>query len=228
MSTPQDSAQASGSSSSSSSSVNVNQVKTQIANKFQANKPLVLKLHSILTWEQDVYPILVSAFVTFSFLIIYLMNSSILTTFSYIGMAVALIDLAMPTIAKNLCGGSSSSATAKLGDKDNQRFDKICMDLAKVYAFFRESCNMCCSMKTSKPKLYYPSVLGTLLVLAYIGNKINNLFLTYLVTLFIALYPGLERKGFTQKAVEFVYSKLGRRPPGASAGGDRRSSGKRN
>lgn len=226
MSAQQDSAQGSGSSSS-SSSVNVSQIKTQLANKFQANKPLVLKLHSILTWEQDIYPILVSAFVTVSFLIIHLLNSSILTTFSYLGIAAALIDLAMPTIAKNLCG--SSSAAAKLSDRDNQRFDKICTDLAKIYAFFRESCNLCCSLKTSKPKLYYPSILGTLLVLAYVGNKINNLFLTYLVVLSFALYPGLERKGYTQKAVEFVYAKLGRRPPTSYSSGDRKSSsGKRN
>jgi len=229
MSTQQDSAQGSGSSSASpasSSSVNVNQIKAQIANKFQANKLLVLKLHSVLTWEQDIYPIMVSALVTISFLIIHLMNSSILTTFSYLGIAAALIDLAMPTIAKNLCG--SSSSTAKLGDKDNQRFDKICTDLAKVYAFFCESCNQCCSLKTSKPKLYYPSMLGALLVMAYIGNKINNLFLTYLVVLFVVLYPGLESKGYTQKAIEFVYTKLGRRPPVTSSSGDRKSSGKRN
>lgn len=227
MSNQQDSAQGSGSSSPSSNpAVNVNQIKTQLANRFQANKPLVLKLHSILTWEQDIYPILVSAFVTISFLIIHLMNSSILTTFSYLGIAAALLDLAIPTIAKNFCG--SSSAAAKLGEKDNQRFDKLCMDLAKVYAFLCESCNHCCWLKTSKPKLYYPSILGALLVMGYIGNKINNLFLTYLVTLFIALYPGLEKRGYTQKAVDFVLSKMGRRPATSASGGDRKSSGKRN
>ena len=227
------SAQGSGSSSGGGSAVNVQQLKSQLANKLQANRPLVLKLHSILTWEQDIHPILVVAFVSISFLIIHLLNSSVLTTLSYLGIAGALVDLAMPQIAKKL-GSSSSSGQAKGGEKDNQRFDKICLDLAKIYAFVRNSCNTCCSLKSSKPKVYYPGLLLSLIVLAYIGNKINNLFLTYLVTLLIALYPGLERKGIPQKAVEFVYLKLGRRPPAfatSAAGqgaGDRRASGKRN
>lgn len=231
MADQQDSGNSSGSSSG-SSSVNVQQLKSQLANKFQANRPLVLKLHSILTWEQDIYPIFVLAFVSFAFLFIHLLNSSVLTTLSYVGIAIALLDLAMPTIAKNLAGSSSQ---AKLNEKDNQRFDKICLDLAKLYALMRSFCDACCSMKSKKPKLYYPALLATLLVSAYLGNKFNNLFLTYLVTLLVALYPGLDKKGIPQKAVEFVFAKLGRRPPaflaGSNpAGGDsgRRASGKKN
>lgn len=230
MSDQQDSSSSAGSGSS-SSSVNVQQLKTQLVNRFQAQRPLVLKLHSILTWEQDIYPIFVLAFVSFAFLFIHLLNSSVLTTLSYLGIAVALLDLAMPTIAKNLAGGSQ----AKLTDKDNQRFDKICLDLAKLYALMRSACDATCSLKTKKPKLYYPAVLGFLLVSAYIGNKFNNLFLTYLVTLLIAFYPGLDKKGLPQKAAEFVFAKLGRRPPAflmansSAAGGDsRRASGKKN
>lgn len=229
MSDQQDSASTpSGSSSSSSSSaVNVQQLKSQLANKFQANRPLVLKLHSILTWEQDIYPIVVSAFVSFSFLIIYLLNSSVLTTLSYVGIAVALLDLAMPTIAKNLL---SSSGSTKLNDKDNQKFDKICLDLAKLYAIMKSSCDACSLMKTKKPKLYYPALLLSLLFSAYVGNKFNNLFLTYLATLFVALYPGLDKKGIPQAAITAVYLKLGKTPPSfaSSGAGDRRSSGKKN
>lgn len=216
--------------SSSGSSVNVQQLKSQIASRFQANRPLVLKLHSILTWEEDIYPILVLAAVSFSFLFIHLLNSSMLTTLSYIGIAIALLDLSMPTIAKNL-QSSSSSGNKSGNDKDNQRFDKLCLDLAKAYACLRTTCDYCCSLKTSKPKLYYPAVLVSLFVSAYVGNRLNNLFLTYLVTLLIALYPGLDKKGIPQKAVEFVFLKLGRRPPAfaTSVGaGDRRASGKRN
>lgn len=214
---------------SSSSSVNVQQLKSQLANRFQAQRPLVLKLHSILTWEQDMHPVFVVAFVSISFLIIHLLNSSILTTLSYLGMALALLDLGMPTIAKTLSQGQG-----KLTEKDTQRFDKICMDLAKAYAFMRSICDTLCSYKTKMPKIYYPALLGSLLVSAYIGNKFNNLFLTYLFVLLVALYPGLDKKGLPQKAVAFVFTKLGRRPPAfatvapSSGAGDRRSSGKRN
>lgn len=225
MSDQQDSASSgagSSASSSSSNQVNVQQLKSQIANKFQTHRPLVLKLHSILTWEQDIYAAIVFAFVNFLFLVIHLLNSSVLTTLSYLGIIIALLDLAMPTLAKSLAASQS-----KTNDKDNQKFDKICLDLAKLYASIKGLCDKCCSLKTKKPKLYYPVLLGSLLVLAYIGNKINNLLLTYLVTLVVAFYPGLEKRGLVDKAVEYVYVTLGRRPP-VSSSGDRRSSGKKN
>lgn len=217
--------QDSSSAQTSSSPVNVQQLKSQISNRFQANKTLVLKLHSILSWEQDSYPIFVFAFVTISFLMIHLLNSSVLTTISYLGMACALIDMAMPKIAKNL-----SSGQTKLSEKDSQRFEKICLDLAKIYAFMRSACDASCSLKTKNPKVYYPSLLTSLLALAYLGNKFNNLFLTYILTLLVVMYPGLDKKGIPQKAVEFVFLKLGRRPPSfaASGAGERRASGKRN
>lgn len=208
MSEQQDS---SASTSSSSSAVNVQSLKSQIANRLQPNRQLVLKLHSILTWEQDVHLFVVIGFVTLSFFIIHLLNSSILATLSYVGIALALLDCAMPTIAKNL--SSTGQHGAKGGDKeDSRKFDKICLDLASAYAFLRNICDTCCSLKTTMPKLYYPALIAVLLVTAYIGNKLNNLFLTYLITLFIALFPGLDKRGYTHRGVDFIQSKLGRRP----------------
>lgn len=225
MSDQQDSGAQAGGSGSSSSSVNVQQVKNAISNKFQANKQLVLKLHSVLTWEQDIYPLAVFGAVSISFLIVHCLNSSVLTTLSYVGIAFALFDLALPTIGKNLAGGQ-----AKLAEKDQQRFDKICLGLAEAYAFLRAACDSSCALKTSKPKLYYPALLGSLLVSAYIGNKFNNLFLTYVVALFVALYPGLQRRGYLDKVIQFAYAKVGRTPPssaGRTGAGERRASGKK-
>lgn len=230
-----DQQQDSSSSSSSSGGVNVQSLKSKLANKFQANRALVLKLHSILTWEQDIYPIFLVALVSLAFLVIHLMNSSVLSSLSYIGILCALLDLGLPTLTKNLTSSSSvGSPTKATNDKDNQRLDKICLDLAKTYAFVRSLCDQCTALKTKSPKLYYPALLGALFVSAYLGNKFNNLFLTYLATLLVVLYPGLDKKGIPQRAVEFVFLKLGQRPPAfatsssSGAGGERRSSGKRN
>lgn len=205
--------------------VNVQQVKSQLSNRFQTHKSLVLKLHSVLSWEQDLHAGIVFGAVSAFFLLIHLLNSSVLSTLSYLGIAIALFDLAAPMIATKL-----SSTSAKLSDKDNQRFDKICLDLAKVYAFFHGLCSSSCSLKTQKPKMYYPGLLGSLLVLAYIGNKVNNLFLTYLLVLSVAFYPGLEKRGITQKIVDQVLVTLGRRPASSasSSGSERRGSGKKN
>lgn len=231
MTDAQDSTQASASSGSPSTpqsgAVSVQQIKNQLTNKFQSNKVLVLKAHSILSWEQDIYALYVFSIVSLAFIVIHLVNSSLLTTLSYIGIFGALIDLALPSITKNLNKNQAVKQTV-----DTAKFDKICLDLARVIAFFRGSCDSCCSLKTRKPKIYYAVLLISLLILAFVGNKFNNLFLTYVTILFAAIYPGLDRKGLPQKIVDFVCQKLGKKSPqisgsftsNISAGGDRRSS----
>lgn len=230
MSDQQDSGPISSGSGASSSSggccaqpVNVQQVKSQLANRFQGHKSLVLKLHTVLTWEQDYHAGVVFGTVSAFFLLINLLNSSVLATLSYFGIIGALLDLAAPLIMKNL-----GASTVKLSEKDNQRFDKIVLDLAKVYATMHSLCATSYNIKINKPKIYYPYLLGSLLFLAFIGNKINNLFLTYLLVLAVAFYPGLEKRGITQKIVDQVHVTLGRRPPLTVSGSDRRGSGKKN
>ena len=38
----------------------------------------------------------------------------------------------------------------------------------------------------------------SLVTLAYLGNRINNFFLAYLLTLALMMLPGLQRKGLLQ------------------------------
>jgi len=57
-------------------------------------------------------------------------------------------------------------------------------------------------MKETKPKQYSFVLLTSLLMLAYIGNTINNLLLLYLVTMSIVLLPGLKHHGILQQIIK--------------------------
>lgn len=52
----------------------------------------------------------------------------------------------------------------------------------------------------------------TLILLAYIGSTIDNLLISYLTVLLLALYPGMKTHGFVQiveaKVCEFVGTHL--------------------
>lgn len=196
-------------------------MKQSLQNRLQSNKQLVLKLHSILTWEQDYYPIVIAAATSFLFLIVYLLDRSVLTTLSFIGIAATILDYSLPLITKSFL------STNKWTDKDTQKFEKICLDLAKSYQYIRFAFDFMQDLKAKKPKVYYASMSSLFLTLAWIGGQFNNLFLTYLLVLLIVFYPGLEKKNVPQKIFESVASKLGKRPTTPSAGGDRRSSGGR-
>ena len=185
----------------------IQQLKSKLSDKLQSHKVLVLKAHSFLSWEQDYYPAIIFALTSVAFLVIRLLNASILTTACYVGIIAALVDIALPTITKNLTKHQAKQ------NVDSAKFDKICLDLARLCVLSRSSCDSCRALKTKKPKLYYPILLISLIILAFIGSKFNNLFLTYLVTLFAALYPGLDQRRIPQKLVDALFQKLGKRAP---------------
>lgn len=61
--------------------------------------------------------------------------------------------------------------------------------------------------------MYSIMLLVTLVVLAWIGNLINNLLLTYFIALFAVMFPGLKHHGIIQeyasKAASFVANLIG-------------------
>lgn len=63
--------------------------------------------------------------------------------------------------------------------------------MAKTWCDLEEFYHSFCILKTSKTKLYYTSLLTGLMLIAWISSIIHNLFLLYLITIFIVLYPGL-------------------------------------
>lgn len=70
-------------------------------------------------------------------------------------------------------------------------------------------------MKENNPKFYSIILLVNLIIIAWIGNLVNNLFLTYLGCLFLMLYPGMKKHGliekytgeFRKKISDFIASK---------------------
>ncbi|RWS27272.1 ADP-ribosylation factor-like protein 6-interacting protein 1 [Leptotrombidium deliense] len=80
-------------------------------------------------------------------------------------------------------------------------YNDICTELALGWVTLLSAWNSWQKIKDSKPKVYFIGFLTTLLVFAWIGNLINNLFLAYLMTTFIVLFPGLKHHGILQKYV---------------------------
>lgn len=64
-------------------------------------------------------------------------------------------------------------------------------------------------MLLPKHTQYYITTVLTLFVSAYIGASVDNLLLCYLVTLVVALYPGLQTHGFVQTAQTKVFAFVG-------------------
>ncbi len=68
--------------------------------------------------------------------------------------------------------------------------------------------SFCRDAKEKKPIFHFLGAVFGFVSLAWIGNRINNFFLLYLVVLLVAMLPGLHRKGLLHKYVTLVTSKV--------------------
>lgn len=170
-------------------------------------KGLIIYLHSVFVWSQPHHAPVLAASVSALFLLIWLLDTSILTTLSVIGVLITLADYVVPLISSNLFDSS------KFGDAEEAVYDTVCSEIAltcfTVQSFWRQWTDL----KDTKPKLYSFLLLTSLLMMAYIGNSVNNLFLLYVIVLFAAMLPGLRAHGIIQqlmkKAVEVVKNLVG-------------------
>lgn len=86
-------------------------------------------------------------------------------------------------------------------DKDEQDFDDICEKISNLYNKLTSAFSAFTSWKYTNTKLYYSTLLTSLLIIAWVGSVIHNLLLVYLITLFIVLYPGLTHYNLISQAM---------------------------
>ena len=70
-----------------------------------------------------------------------------------------------------------------------------------LFRFVREA-------KEKKPVLHFFGTLLALFSVAWVGNRMNNFFLLYTLCLFVAMLPGLHRKGLLEKYFSQITLKI--------------------
>ncbi|XP_072124909.1 ADP-ribosylation factor-like protein 6-interacting protein 1 isoform X2 [Mobula birostris] len=88
-----------------------------------------------------------------------------------------------------------------LTTEQQQRFHEICSNLVKTQRRIAGWWRRLFALKEEKPKMYFMTVVTVLSVVAWIGQQVHNLFLTYLIVSFILLLPGLNRHRLITKYV---------------------------
>ncbi|CAG2064099.1 unnamed protein product, partial [Timema podura] len=140
----------------------------ELKRELEGWREVILPLNSVLLWENNFYPGLLAGVTTAFFLLFWLLDPSLLTTVSVIGLVAALVDYLVPTLTASLCHPEMVEWSKSLAQTVLQ---------------------------------YYLSVIVSLVFLAWLGNTVNNLLLTYLFVLVLLLLPGLKHHGILQKYV---------------------------
>lgn len=57
------------------------------------------------------------------------------------------------------------------------------------------------TLKEEKPKMYFMTMIVSLAAVAWVGQQVHNLLLTYLIVTFLLLLPGLNQHGIILKYI---------------------------
>uniref|UniRef100_A0A1B6LS75 RETREG1-3/ARL6IP-like N-terminal reticulon-homology domain-containing protein n=1 Tax=Graphocephala atropunctata TaxID=36148 RepID=A0A1B6LS75_9HEMI len=178
-------------------------------------REIILQLHSVLLWEKQWYPALVAGISSAIFTLLWLLEPSLLTTVSGAGLLVTLLDYLVPTVCAGLYRADNWT-----GAKERQ-FEDICRTLAQSYSTASLQLRAFWDLKVSSPKLYYSVAVTTLTILAYIGNKVNNLALSYILVTFLFLMPGLNHHGILHQYYQLLLHNVANLLKSLNGGGDK-------
>ncbi|XP_054614386.1 ADP-ribosylation factor-like protein 6-interacting protein 1 [Dunckerocampus dactyliophorus] len=169
------------------------QETAQLEEQLQAWGEVILVGDRVLRWEKAWFPAALMGATSVLFLLIYYLDPSVLTGLSSTVMLLCLSDYLVPTLAPRVFGSN------KWTTEQQQRFHEICGNLMKMQRRVLGWWRRLCTLKEDKPKMYFASVISSLLVVAWIGQQVHNLFLAYVIVSFLLLLPGLNQHGVLSK-----------------------------
>lgn len=163
---------------------------------------VILAADRMLRWERHWFPAATIGAVSFIFLMIYYLDPSVLTGLSCFVMIICLADYLIPTLAPRIFGSN------KWTTEQQQRFHEICGNLVRTQRRIVGWWRRIFALKEEKPKVYFLTMICILALVAWIGQQVHNLFLTYLIVSFLLLLPGLNQHGIITKYVGMIKKEI--------------------
>ncbi|XP_028367501.1 ADP-ribosylation factor-like protein 6-interacting protein 1 isoform X2 [Phyllostomus discolor] len=88
-----------------------------------------------------------------------------------------------------------------LTTEQQQRFHEICSSLVKTRRRAVGWWKRLFTLKEEKPKMYFMTMIISLAAVAWVGQQVHNLLLTYLIVTFLLMLPGLNQHGVISKYI---------------------------
>uniref|UniRef100_A0A1B6CAJ3 ADP-ribosylation factor-like protein 6-interacting protein 1 n=1 Tax=Clastoptera arizonana TaxID=38151 RepID=A0A1B6CAJ3_9HEMI len=110
-------------------------------------REIIIHANSVLLWEKNWYPSLIVGVSTVFFLILWLLEPSVLSTVSGICLIITLIDYLVPAISANVFSPVNWTGT------EEKKLEDICRDIITTKAILIGAWNAFKELKMTKPKL---------------------------------------------------------------------------
>jgi len=174
---------------------------TTVKSGLESWKEVVIRLDSVLGWECDWYPAASAGVLTAAFLWVWYWDPTLLTFIAFLGLMITLLDYLGPKITSQVFGNNWNLSK-------EQKYDQVCGDIVSGIENVEDAFRYMREARGKKPMIHFVVTCLSLLALAWFGNKINNFFLAYLLTMGLVMLPGLQRKGLLQKHMTLLSAKF--------------------
>lgn len=181
----------------------INDRRARLKSNLGEWKEVVIRADGFLGWEQDWYPAVTGGILTASFLFIWYWDPTLLTFIAFMGLMVTLADFLGPKIINKVYGADSWNGVKE------KKYDEVVEEIMKAMDNVEAAFRYCREARGRKPVVHFVATVTSLVVMAWLGNRINNFFLAYLLTLSIAMLPGLHRRGILHKHFALLTAKFG-------------------
>ncbi|XP_006898123.1 PREDICTED: ADP-ribosylation factor-like protein 6-interacting protein 1-like [Elephantulus edwardii] len=136
--------------------------------------------------------------VSLVFWTVYYLGPSVLSGVSCFVMFLCLADYFVPILAPRIFGSNKWTA------EQQQRFHEICSNLAKIRRRAVGWWRRLFTLKEEMPKMYFMTMIVPLAAVAWVGQQVHNLFLTYLFGTSALLLPGLNQHSIVSKYIRMA------------------------
>jgi len=149
---------------------------------------ILLPLNNLLEWEHQYDPLVIFGLITFIFIFILQANPPILTLVSCVVLVIVLIDLLVP-IGIRMLFKNDNWTSAK-----DAKYTRICERIANFEQHIKQLCESALKMRKERPLMYLMIGGIFLAFIAFCGQRVDNLLLSYLTTLVVCLIPGIRNR----------------------------------
>ncbi|XP_071451142.1 ADP-ribosylation factor-like protein 6-interacting protein 1 [Hetaerina americana] len=176
----------------------------ELKQKLEGWREVIIPFRSILLWKNPWHTVILLSSVSLMFLMIWWCDLSVVSSFSIAGAVITLADYVGPIAIKTLSDPSNWNT------KKEKIFDDICWSLVVIRLRCANMIYWIYDLKANQPLLYYAGTLTTLIALAFFGQIVNNLLLTYFLVIFSLLMPGFWQNDPVKSCFALVGGLMGK------------------
>ena len=166
---------------------------------FAGAREIIARADSIV--DADQYAYVGGGILTLLFGTVWCWDPSFLTFVSFIGFILTIGDYFGPKLLPYILSNDWN-------EEKEKRYDAFCRNVVRILGNVERAYTWYMEWRSQKPFANFALTVTSLVVLAWIGNRINNFLLAYLISIAVVLFPKIHRQGLLQQGFSMLKPQL--------------------